>query len=85
MILVYASNEFLKCWSFGSYSNSISVSQSIFIFFVVLFFMQDASLHIPDKNRNPRWLRWLGFELEPARPLGPLGAPFHKATLKGNA
>jgi hypothetical protein len=38
-----------------------------------------------DYARAIRWLRWLGFDLEPARPLGPLGAPFHKATLKGHA
>jgi GNAT superfamily N-acetyltransferase len=28
-----------------------------------------------------RWLRWLGFALAPARPLGPRGALFHQATL----
>lgn len=30
-----------------------------------------------------RWLAWLGFEIEPARPFGPLGAPFHRAVLRG--
>jgi len=29
-----------------------------------------------------RWLAWLGFELAPARPLGPRGAPFHSAVLR---
>jgi hypothetical protein len=28
-----------------------------------------------------RWLGWLGFALAPARPFGPLGAPFHHAIL----
>lgn len=29
-----------------------------------------------------RWLRWLGFEIGPARPTGSLGALFHEATLR---
>jgi hypothetical protein len=29
-----------------------------------------------------RWLRWLGFELAPARPLGARGALFHQASLR---
>jgi GNAT superfamily N-acetyltransferase len=29
-----------------------------------------------------RWLRWLGFDLAPARPTGPNGALFHEATLR---
>ena len=29
-----------------------------------------------------RWLAWLGFTLAPPRPLGPLGAPFHQATMR---
>ncbi len=29
-----------------------------------------------------RWLTWLGFTLAPPRPLGPLGAPFHQATMR---
>jgi len=29
-----------------------------------------------------RWLAWLGFELAPARPFGPRGAPFHQAILR---
>lgn len=29
-----------------------------------------------------RWLAWLGFELAPARPIGPHAAPFHQATLR---
>ena len=32
--------------------------------------------------RSIRWLRWLGFEIAPARPFGPLGAAFHEATLR---
>jgi hypothetical protein len=24
-----------------------------------------------------KWIRWLGFEIYPAQPLGPLGVPFH--------
>jgi hypothetical protein len=30
-----------------------------------------------------RWLRWLGFELAPPRPIGRRGALFHRATLRG--
>ena len=29
-----------------------------------------------------RWLGWLGFEIAPPGPLGPRGAPFHRATLR---
>jgi hypothetical protein len=29
-----------------------------------------------------RWLAWLGFELAPARPVGPRGALFHQATMR---
>jgi hypothetical protein len=29
-----------------------------------------------------RWLAWLGFELAPARPVGPHGALFHQATMR---
>jgi hypothetical protein len=29
-----------------------------------------------------RWLAWLGFTLAPPRPLGPLGALFHRATMR---
>lgn len=29
-----------------------------------------------------RWLRWLGFEIGPARPMDPVGASFHAATLR---
>jgi len=29
-----------------------------------------------------RWLAWLGFTLAPPRPLGPLGALFHQATMR---
>ncbi len=36
-----------------------------------------------DYGRAIAWLRWLGFELAPACPVGPLAAPFHQATLKG--
>lgn len=32
--------------------------------------------------RSIRWLRWLGFEIAAARPIGPLGASFHEATLR---
>lgn len=28
-----------------------------------------------------RWLRWMGFHLDPALPFGPLGLPFHRFTL----
>ncbi len=35
-----------------------------------------------DYARSIRWLRWLGFEIDPARPLGSLGAPFRQATLR---
>jgi hypothetical protein len=31
-----------------------------------------------------RWLAWLGFEISPAQPLGPHGAPFHQATLRAS-
>lgn len=30
-----------------------------------------------------RFMGWLGFEIEAARPFGPLGAPFHRIHLKG--
>ncbi len=36
-----------------------------------------------DYRRSIAWLGWLGFALEPAAPLGPKGALFHKATLRG--
>jgi hypothetical protein len=36
-----------------------------------------------DYARSIRWLRWLGFEIGPPRPTGPLGAPFREATLRG--
>jgi hypothetical protein len=29
-----------------------------------------------------RWLAWLGFEIAPARPIGPLAAPFHQAVMR---
>lgn len=29
-----------------------------------------------------RWLAWLGFTLAPPRPLGPVGALFHQATMR---
>lgn len=29
-----------------------------------------------------RWLRWLGFTLQPAAPFGPLGLPFHPFNLR---
>lgn len=32
-----------------------------------------------------KWLAWLGFEIEPAQPIGPLGVPFHRFTMKGCA
>lgn len=35
-----------------------------------------------DYARSIRWLRWLGFDLGAARPIGPLGALFHEATLR---
>lgn len=38
-----------------------------------------------DYARSIRWLRWLGFEIGPAQPIGPLNAPFHTATLKGTS
>ncbi|MDA8231570.1 MAG: hypothetical protein M0006_09550 [Magnetospirillum sp.] len=34
--------------------------------------------HVDARNSvSVRWLRWLGFTLEPARPFGPYGLPFH--------
>lgn len=36
-----------------------------------------------DYAQSIRWLAWLGFEIEPARPFGPYGALFHRATLRG--
>lgn len=36
-----------------------------------------------DYRQALRWLAWLGFEIAPAVPFGPLGAPFHPVTLKG--
>ncbi len=38
-----------------------------------------------DYARSIRWLGWLGFELGPAVPTGPLGAPFRQATMRGLA
>jgi hypothetical protein len=38
-----------------------------------------------DYTRSIAWLKWLGFALEEAQPLGPKGALFHKATLRGLA
>lgn len=35
-----------------------------------------------DYRQAVLWLRWLGFELAPARPLGVRGALFHQATLR---
>jgi hypothetical protein len=39
-----------------------------------------AEVHA-DYREAVRWLAWLGFMLAPARPLGPRGALFHRATL----
>ena len=39
-----------------------------------------AEVHA-DYREAVRWLSWLGFSLAPPRPLGPLGAPFHRAVL----
>lgn len=36
-----------------------------------------------DHAQAIRWLAWLGFEIAPARPFGPRGAPFHQATMRG--
>ncbi len=36
-----------------------------------------------DYAQAVRWLAWLGFEITPARPFGPLGALFHQATMRG--
>lgn len=36
-----------------------------------------------DYAQSIRWLAWLGFEIEPARPFGPRDALFHRATLRG--
>jgi len=33
-------------------------------------------------RESVRWLAWLGFELAPARPVGPRGALFHQAILR---
>ena len=38
-----------------------------------------------DYARSIRWLKWLGFDLGPAVPTGPLGAPFRQATMRGLA
>jgi hypothetical protein len=35
-----------------------------------------------DYRQAVRWLAWLGFELAPARPVGPHGALFHQATMR---
>ena len=35
-----------------------------------------------DYAQAVRWLAWLGFEIAPPGPLGPRGAPFHRATLR---
>lgn len=35
-----------------------------------------------DYRQAVRWLGWLGFELAPARPQGPLRALFHQATMR---
>jgi len=35
-----------------------------------------------DYRQAVRWLGWLGFELAPAQPMGPLGALFHQATMR---
>lgn len=32
--------------------------------------------------RAIRWLKWLGFEIAEARPMGPLGLPFHRFEMK---
>lgn len=40
-----------------------------------------AEVHA-DYREAVRWLAWLGFTLAPPRPLGPLGAPFHQATMR---
>lgn len=31
-----------------------------------------------------RWLRWLGFEIEPAAPFGIHGLPFHRFSMRVN-
>jgi hypothetical protein len=38
-----------------------------------------------DYARSIAWLRWLGFEIGPVISIGPLDAPFHKATLRRGA
>ncbi len=35
-------------------------------------------------TRSIKWLEWLGFEIAPAKPLGPNGWPFHIATLEAD-
>jgi hypothetical protein len=40
-----------------------------------------AEVHA-DYREAVRWLAWLGFALAPPRPLGPLGALFHQATMR---
>jgi hypothetical protein len=40
-----------------------------------------AEVHA-DYREAVRWLAWLGFTLAPPRPLGPLGALFHRATMR---
>ena len=31
---------------------------------------------------SKRWLKWLGFELQEAKPFGPLGMPFHRFDMR---
>ncbi|CAB4124943.1 hypothetical protein UFOVP61_49 [uncultured Caudovirales phage] len=35
-----------------------------------------------DNHRAVRWLKCVGFTLQPAQPFGPLGAPFHRFDMK---
>jgi hypothetical protein len=42
-----------------------------------------AEVHA-DYREAVRWLAWLGFTLAQPRPLGPLGASFHQATMRAN-
>lgn len=39
--------------------------------------------HVDSRNtRSILWLSWLGFQLDPPRPYGPFGLPFHKFTMR---
>jgi hypothetical protein len=39
--------------------------------------------YVDHRNRAAlRWARWLGFKVAPPEPMGPLGLPFHRITIK---